>query len=164
MAGTLLLIKGHPGTGKSTLAKQLAAALGWPLVDKDDARDCMRCSLATPQELNDLSYAIMFRVAGTQLSLGMSCILDCPFARVSLYQHAAALAQQVGGGRSNAEDVRSCTLFCWSRIISGCSTAAEGTYLGPIHLQSATARTECTVHDTIRRPWFLQEGSLLAVC
>jgi predicted kinase len=41
----LLLLKGHPATGKSALARRLAAILHWPVVDKDDARDCLEASL-----------------------------------------------------------------------------------------------------------------------
>ncbi|GJN10236.1 hypothetical protein PR202_ga28314 [Eleusine coracana subsp. coracana] len=33
-------MKGHPGSGKSTAARAIAAALRCPLLDKDDIRDC----------------------------------------------------------------------------------------------------------------------------
>ena len=38
----LVLLKGHPGAGKSTLGRALAATLGAALVDKDDARDAIQ--------------------------------------------------------------------------------------------------------------------------
>ncbi len=37
----LILFKGHPGVGKSTVAQALALRLQCPLIDKDDARDCL---------------------------------------------------------------------------------------------------------------------------
>ena len=37
----LILFKGHPGVGKSTVAQALALRLRCPLIDKDDARDCL---------------------------------------------------------------------------------------------------------------------------
>eukprot|EP00882_Tetradesmus_deserticola_P031122 GHRQ01035180.1.p1 GENE.GHRQ01035180.1~~GHRQ01035180.1.p1 ORF type:complete len:125 (+),score=52.32 GHRQ01035180.1:325-699(+) len=38
----------------------------------------------------------MFRHAARQLSLGISAVVDCPLARVELYDAAAAVAQQHG--------------------------------------------------------------------
>ncbi|GBF91825.1 hypothetical protein Rsub_04930 [Raphidocelis subcapitata] len=38
----LLLVKGLPGSGKTSLARALARRLRWPLIDKDDARDCLQ--------------------------------------------------------------------------------------------------------------------------
>ena len=123
-------MKGHPGTGKSALARRLASTLSWPVVDKDDARDCIEASLmpltggngngggiasssggggppsaapaspaaavVAPRVLNDLSYDIMFRVAASQLSCGLSVIVDCPLARRELYERASALAAPQG--------------------------------------------------------------------
>ena len=40
----LVLMKGHPGTGKSTLAQCLCRLLEWPLIDKDATRDCLALS------------------------------------------------------------------------------------------------------------------------
>ena len=37
----LILFKGHPGVGKSTVAKALAVRLRCPIIDKDDARDSL---------------------------------------------------------------------------------------------------------------------------
>ena len=93
----LLLLKGQPGSGKSTLAATLAAALRWPLVDKDDARSAFQHLAASHPALdwNELSYSCMWRVAETQLRCGLSCLVDCPLARRTLFDRAAALAAQV---------------------------------------------------------------------
>ena len=111
----LLLLKGHPGSGKSTLAAGLARALRWPLVDKDDVRDCTydvenvlnrahegsseaNRSLSTAKDssaiLNALSYSVMWRIASRQLGLGLSVIVDCPLARPSLFWDGVELCEK----------------------------------------------------------------------
>mmetsp|Transcript_16133 Transcript_16133/g.34917 ORF Transcript_16133/g.34917 Transcript_16133/m.34917 type:complete len:210 (-) Transcript_16133:468-1097(-) len=96
----LLLMKGHPGCGKSTLARHIAQLLAAPLVDKDDARNCFQPYCLSDKESevdwNHLSYDVMFAVATTQLSLCLNVVVDCPLARVSLYQQAEKLAEQYG--------------------------------------------------------------------
>jgi predicted kinase len=72
----LIAMKGHPATGKSTLARGLARAFGWPLLDKDDIKDH---TLATPGG-NELAYAILWQMVATQLALGLSVIADSPLS------------------------------------------------------------------------------------
>eukprot|EP00798_Chlamydomonas_sp_ICE-L_P021149 gene21149-28038_t len=95
----LILMKGHPGVGKSSLARALAARLHMPLIDKDDAKDCMQqysshSSNHTEVDWNRLSYSIMFRMAETQLELLPGVIVDCPLATVQLYETAKEIAQR----------------------------------------------------------------------
>jgi predicted kinase len=85
-------MKGHPATGKSTLATALAQTLKWPLLDKDDIKDH---TLSLP-DANDLAYAILWQVVATQLRLGVSVIVDSPFAYPTLYDRAKALTQEYG--------------------------------------------------------------------
>eukprot|EP00884_Botryococcus_braunii_P011850 jgi/Botrbrau1/20666/Bobra.0545s0001.1 len=92
----LLLLKGHPGSGKSTLARLLAQRLHWTLVDKDDARDCFTTLEGTvgKDELNALSYSVMWRIVDTQLSCSNCVIVDCPLARWQLYNVGLQLARK----------------------------------------------------------------------
>lgn len=84
---TLIAMKGHPATGKSTLAYTLARALQWPLIDKDDIKDH---TLGLPHD-NELAYAIMWQVVQTQLALGVSVIMDSPFSYPVAYAQAQRL-------------------------------------------------------------------------
>lgn len=81
----IIAMKGHPGSGKSTLANSLASALKIPLIDKDDVKDCtLPLQLtSTASLLNDLSYDAIWQIASTQLTLGLSVILDSPLSRSS---------------------------------------------------------------------------------
>ncbi|CAD5186720.1 unnamed protein product [Musa acuminata subsp. malaccensis] len=87
----IVAMKGHPGTGKSTLARAISAALACPLLDKDDVRDCTLpvqhalsdtgTAVAAAGLLNDLSYSVIWRLAATQLRLGLSVVVDSPLSR-----------------------------------------------------------------------------------
>ncbi|KAJ8480371.1 hypothetical protein OPV22_024098 [Ensete ventricosum] len=87
----IVAMKGHPGTGKSTLARAISAALACPLLDKDDVRDCTLpvqhalsgtgTGAAAAGLLNDLSYSVIWRLAATQIRLGLSVVVDSPLSR-----------------------------------------------------------------------------------
>lgn len=87
-APRLLVMKGHPATGKSALAWRLAQRLRAPLIDKDDVKDF---TLTLPDG-NALAYAIMWQIAGTQLALGLDVVVDSPLSYPVGYEQAQELA------------------------------------------------------------------------
>ncbi len=89
---TLILFKGHPGTGKSTLAVALARALHWPLIDKDDIKDFI---YALPGG-NVLAYEIMWQIARRQLEVGVSVIVDSPLSYPTSYATGQELVATYG--------------------------------------------------------------------
>lgn len=93
----LILFKGHPGCGKSTVATALAKALRCPLIDKDDARDCLwSFESQYNADFNSVCYDIMLKVIETQLRIGLDCCVDSPLAHKWLYDRLEALAAKVG--------------------------------------------------------------------
>ncbi|KAH7617967.1 hypothetical protein Ndes2526B_g06858 [Nannochloris sp. 'desiccata'] len=128
--GVLVLLKGQPGSGKSTLGKALASKLKIPLIIKDDARDYLHhgsLSEAHPSiDWNSLSYDIMFRYLETQLSVGLSAIVDSPLARQELFNTAAILAKQYNAEMTLIEIFTSDHKE-WSRRLSQRGSADAGT-------------------------------------
>ncbi|KAG9439528.1 hypothetical protein H6P81_019693 [Aristolochia fimbriata] len=115
----IVAMKGHPGTGKSTLAQALALALGCPLLDKDDIRDCtgpverhQPSSALPPSLLNDLSYAVLWRVAQTQLRLGLGVVVDSPLSRRA---HLDCLLRVAAGARVVVVECRPGDESVWRR-------------------------------------------------
>ncbi|KAJ4728973.1 P-loop containing nucleoside triphosphate hydrolase [Melia azedarach] len=103
-AAIIVAMKGHPGTGKSTLAHAIASSLRIPLIDKDDVRDCtlsleqsLRQTYTAPNSsasalLNDLSYNVIWQVASTQLKLGLGVVIDSPLSRRTHLEKLVKLA------------------------------------------------------------------------
>ncbi|EFJ15556.1 hypothetical protein SELMODRAFT_422561 [Selaginella moellendorffii] len=107
MKPVLVAMKGHPATGKSTLGESMAKSLHWPLIDKDDARDCLSMMIQGEEQdaarknrlakqLNAISYDIMFRIAETQLRLGLGVIVVCPLAWPWLFHQCQSIARRNG--------------------------------------------------------------------
>jgi predicted kinase len=78
----LIIITGLPGTGKTTLARDLASRHALPLICKDTIKEPMLDVLGSEvssRALSDISFAVMFSIAGELLSRGQSLILEGNF-------------------------------------------------------------------------------------
>lgn len=101
MKKTLLALKGAPCSGKGEVAKELAARLGWPVLDKDDVLDVMRTEdpkrfRKERREAGAIAYEVIWRIATRQLDLGSSVIVDTPLPELRTYERARETADNAG--------------------------------------------------------------------
>ena len=79
----LVIITGLPGTGKTTLARDLARRHGLPLICKDTIKeplmDVLGADASRSRELSNTAFAVMFSLARELLASGDSLILEGNF-------------------------------------------------------------------------------------
>ena len=80
----LIIITGAPGTGKTTLGRQLAADLHLPFVYKDGIKETLYDTMGTQdiewsQRLGRASFALLEHFAATLLPTGKSFIIEANF-------------------------------------------------------------------------------------
>ncbi|QBD81854.1 ATP-binding protein [Ktedonosporobacter rubrisoli] len=82
----LILITGLPASGKTTLAKHIAAEFHFPLITKDGIKELLFDQLgwkdrAWSRQLSSVTYALLFHFIELQLSAGQPVIAESNFAR-----------------------------------------------------------------------------------
>ena len=73
----LIVFSGLPGTGKSTLAKDLAATTGAVYLRIDTIEQAIRNSGALAQDVGRSGYVVANELALSNLLLGRTVIADC---------------------------------------------------------------------------------------
>jgi predicted kinase len=101
MSGTIIAMAGLPGTGKTTLARALAAELTAVRLDKDTFRSCLIPSdeVDYSSEQNDFCMGILFQTAAFLLKRrpGRALIIDGrPFGRQVQFKALQALSSHLG--------------------------------------------------------------------
>jgi predicted kinase len=99
---TLIIVNGLPGSGKTTLARRLAADLALPVFSRDgmyetlyDALDCQ--NNGEPSLLGKTSFTMLYYVTGSLLAAGRPLIVEGFFGRPEL-RSAEFLQLQVAYG------------------------------------------------------------------
>src|SRR5258708_35720091 len=90
----LIVMRGYPGTGKSTIARLLAAALHAPLIDRDIIRQTAVDLLGDVPQVGHLSYELMFALVREQLRLGLGAVAASPITYPTTYEQCKSLPQE----------------------------------------------------------------------
>ena len=77
----LILFRGLPATGKSTLARGLAAHLRAPVLDRDVLKSTALQQCSDDRAAAVLSYTQLRALVDDQLGLGLSVVVDAPFTQ-----------------------------------------------------------------------------------
>jgi predicted kinase len=86
-------MRGYPGTGKSTIARLLAAALHAPLIDRDIIRQNAVNRFGNLPQVGQFSYELLFALTREQLRLGLSVVIDTPLTYRTTYEQCKELAR-----------------------------------------------------------------------
>lgn len=90
---TFIVMRGYPGTGKSTIARLLATSLHAPLIDRDILRQMAVDHFGNLPQVGHFSYELMFALAREQLRLGLSVVVDTPLTYRRTYEECQQIAQ-----------------------------------------------------------------------
>lgn len=102
----VVIILGSPASGKTTLARRLAADLRCSCLCKDDIKEALLDTLGTgsrdwSRNLSEASFAALTSLAGAQIGAGLSCIAEGNWrpahaaGLLGMLQRACARAAQV---------------------------------------------------------------------
>ncbi|SEB91869.1 AAA family ATPase [Paenibacillus sp. GP183] len=75
----VILLRGRPGVGKTTISNRLGSDLNIPIIRKDDFYDVIANYNEDHEQRNKVSYGILYRLLQTNACSNVQYILDFPF-------------------------------------------------------------------------------------
>jgi adenylate kinase family enzyme len=75
----IILFRGRPGVGKTTLSNALAQVTHFPILRKDDIYHASAKQVEAHESRNDISYETIYTILEANAKNDVTFILDCPF-------------------------------------------------------------------------------------
>jgi predicted kinase len=88
----IIIFRGQPGVGKSTIAGALADRLDAVLIAKDNINDIIFAKFGANKSASDLSYDVICYVVGLLHPSDQAIVIDCSLASRASYQQFVELA------------------------------------------------------------------------
>ena len=148
----LIVVAGPPAAGKTTLARQIAAALRLPLICKDTIKEALYDHLgpgdrARSQQLGYAVIQCMYALAEDVLHAGASVVLESTFNHPDTPAELRALLDHA--------DARLSVVYCYAtpEVLSARFNARAAAERHPGHQDPATTTPEAfSVDGYLRRP------------
>jgi len=104
MISTVILVTGHPATGKTTLSHKLAAALQLPLIGKDIIKECLADAMPRPPSVTNPTewsrllsrgtWKLLYQQTEHLMKASVSHIVEANFDPIYADAHWNLLKQQ----------------------------------------------------------------------
>jgi adenylate kinase family enzyme len=75
----IILFRGRPGVGKTTLSSVISKRHHFPVLRKDDIYHVSAKQVDTHENRNDISYETIYKILEANVETDCTFILDCPF-------------------------------------------------------------------------------------
>ncbi len=75
----IILFRGRPASGKTTISKALGLELGYPVIHKDDIYDGLALDIADHGARNNAAHRILYAILESNVHSNAAIILDFPF-------------------------------------------------------------------------------------
>ncbi len=96
MPSYFVQMSGLPGSGKSTIARELAPHIGAIVLDHDDTKTTILESGVSPSQAGAASYEVIKKISMQLISEGFSVIIDSPCLYKELLEHGQNAARLSG--------------------------------------------------------------------